>query len=246
MGKIRILRRQGKAYIELPAEMLSHEELELFPLREGYYLLSLPLGRPKQAQRGGLSGAEKQLLKKLLAIRFERRTPAYVAKTLSDSEKEMLKSLEQRGHVNVFKGKKYKQGVYNINDRTYPLLKTAEEPPKKPEARSYDSYTLLKTQGYAVMKGKREAFDLSQRLKHEGKANSARGIKAFDGNYYFVTSDYLSKAGKAISAVLNEDMDLTSIAEAAKLDADGCIAVLRLMAENGEIIEKKRGVFAPI
>jgi len=41
-------------------------------------------------------------------------------------------------------------------------------------------------------------------------------------------------------------MDCDSIAAAAKLDADGCRAALRLMAENGDIIEKKRGIFAAV
>jgi len=41
-------------------------------------------------------------------------------------------------------------------------------------------------------------------------------------------------------------MDPSSIASASKLEAGGCMAVLRIMAENGEIIERKKGVFAPV
>jgi hypothetical protein len=40
-------------------------------------------------------------------------------------------------------------------------------------------------------------------------------------------------------------MDAGAIAMAAKLEPDGCIAILNLMADRGEIIEKRKGVFAP-
>jgi len=241
MAKVRIFKRQEKAYLELPQDMLKYDELELFQLKEGYYLLSMPLGARK-----GLSESEKQVLRKLLSIRFEKRTPAYVAKALSAQEKEMLKDLEERGHVNVFRGKKYRNGVYNISDRTYPLLKRSAEPARKAAPRYSDHFTLLKTQGFIIIKERKEAFELSQRLKQEMKSGSAVGIKGFDGRFYIVTSGYLSKAKGAISSALSEDMDSASIAEAAKLDHDGCMAVLRVMAENGEVIEKKRGVFAPV
>lgn len=241
MAKVRILKRQEKAYLELPPEMLKYDELELFQLKEGYYLLSMPLRARKE-----LSESEKQVLRKLVSIRFEKRTPAYVAKVLSEQEKGMLEGLEKRGHINVFRGKKYKNGVYNISDRTYPLLKKGAEPAKKAAPQYSDHFTLLKTQGFIIIKERKEAFELSQRLKQEMKRGSAVGIKGFDGRFYIVTAAYLSKAKAAVSSALKEDMDNASIAEAARLDHDGCMAVLRVMAENGEIIEKKRGVFAPV
>ena len=83
-------------------------------------------------------------------------------------------------------------------------------------------------------------------MRQETKGRSAVGVKGFDGKFYIVTTEYLSKASGLISSVLKEDMDPASIAEATKLDPDGCMAVIRLMAENGDIIEKKRGVFAAV
>ena len=81
MARVRILRRQNSGYIELPKEMLGYEELELFQLKDGYYLLSVPLGEtakeqkePAVARSGEITPAERQVLKKLLAIRFEKRT----------------------------------------------------------------------------------------------------------------------------------------------------------------------------
>ncbi|MBD3210951.1 hypothetical protein GF318_06250 [Candidatus Micrarchaeota archaeon] len=245
MGRVRILKRNGKAYVELPPGLPDCDELEIYPLKEGYYLISLPLGRAVTRPKKGLSENDRQVLRKLLSIRFEKRTPAYVSKALSEQEKQILRDLERRGHVNVFRGKKYRDGVYNINDKTYPLLKN-RPPPSKPVQRNSDSFTLLKTQGYVVIPDRREAYSLSQKLKQDLKTGSVIGIRGFDGKFYAVTKQFLEKAEKAIAAALKEEMDISSIAETAKLNRDGCMAVLRIMAENGEVIEKKKGVFAPV
>lgn len=246
MPKVRVLRRENKAYVELPEEMLNYQELELFPLKKGYYLLSTPLGNEKQRAPGDpLDEEERHVLKKLLSIRFEKRTPPYVAKALSQQEKEVLRRLEKKNFVNVYRDKKYRQGVYNIRNKIYPLLRGERMQPKESKGPHSDSFSLLKTQGYIIIKDKREAFELSRRLNQE-KRNSAIGVKGFDGSFYIVTRDYLTKAQAAIFSVLKEEMDPPSIAEATKLDSDGCMTVLRLMAENGDIIEKKKGVFAPV
>src|SRR5512136_1479556 len=104
--------------------MVSSEEVEMFQLRDGFYLLSVPLGQggPRPREGGGVTDQEKAVLKKLLSIQFQKRTPAYVGKALSEGEKAVLDGLEKRGFVNVFRGDKYKDGVYNISDNIYPVL----------------------------------------------------------------------------------------------------------------------------
>lgn len=260
MVKIRILKRQNHGYIELPQEMAGQDEVELFQLREGYYLLSVPLGQATvktpaiQAEtRGPLNESERALLKKLLSIKFENRTPAYVSKALGNDEKAVLKELERKGFVNVFKGAKYKDGVYNIRDSIYPLLSQKEGGPETKETRPAQAqpavqtpYGLLHSQGFMIVADKNEARMLSERMADEMKRGAVQGIKGFDGRFYIVTRDYFTKAQAAITAVLKEDMNADSVAAAAKLNPDGCRAVLRLMAENGDIIEKRRGIFAAV
>jgi hypothetical protein len=260
MGRIRILRRQDKSYIELPQEMAGEEELELFRLKDGYYLLSLPLGgkapaearreAPAQAGREQISEREREVLRKLLSIKFENRIPAYVNKALTESDKEVLGELERRGLVNVFRGKKYTEGVYNIRDSIYPILAnkgTAEprQPPQQPSGRQ-GSISLLRSQGFLIVQDKREAMGLSEQLGPQMKSGQVIGVKGFDSKFYIVTRDYFSRAEARIAPALKEDMDAPSIASETKLDPEGCMAVLRIMAENGQIIEKKKGVFAPV
>lgn len=258
MAKVRVLRRQDKAYIELPPEITGQEELELFALKDGYYLLTVPLGQQQtQKQRGAISEIERSVLKKLLAIRFEKRTPEYVSKALSEREKDVLKELEQRGFVNVFKGDKYKDGVYNIRDSIYPLLSQKETgtgaeseatkaAPQRNAPQPSGAFSVLNTRGFIIVQDKREAMMLSEQMAQQMKKGEVVGVKGFDNRFYIVTRDYLTEACKKISSILKEDMDTLSIASAARLDPDGCVAALRLMAENGDVIERKRGVFAPV
>ena len=264
MANVRVLRKQEKAYIELPSDMAGYDALELFMLKEGYYLISVPLGanapQPMQGEaKGRVSDAEIAVMKKLLSIRFENRTPEYVGKALSETEMGILQGLEQKGMVNVFRGTKYKDGVYNISDHIYPLLQkgqaqgakgAAEEKPQAQAERSAPPVSptgaMLHSQGFIIIQDKREAMMLSESLGPQMKTGAVVGVKGFDGKFYVVTREYYSKARALIEALLKDQMDAPSVASAAKLDPEGCLAVLRLMAENGDIIEKKKGVFAPV
>jgi len=265
MVKTRIIKKQDKVYVELPSEMLDHDEVEIFQLKEGFYLLSIPLEGKKQdaikqetkdANDAEIGDREKTLLRKLMAIRFENRTPAHVLKTFSESELETLKLLEKKGLVNMFKGKKYVDGVYNIPDNTYSLLQKSAiqispNPPSNSNVSSYPiqssgALAMLNSRGFIIVNDRRDALTLSEQLSQEMKKGLVFGVKGFDNKFYIVTRDYLTLARTKISAILKKDTDLQSIAMAAKLDADGCSAALRIMAENGDIIEKKKGVFAPV
>lgn len=255
MAKARILRRQDRLYIEIPGEFAGFDELEMFQLREGYYLLSVPLGQGTAPAKQDISEQEKGVLRKLLSIRFENRTPAFVGKALTQAELEMLKELEKRRLVNVFRGDKYKDGVYNINDKIYPLLASRSEgrgpahgatTPAQSAPGPSGALSALNSRGFAIIADKREALILSEQLASEIKGGSIVGIKGFDGKFYLVTKNYLTSSAAAINSVLKEDMDVAAISLAARLEPDGCVAVLRLLAESGEIIEKKKGVFAPV
>ncbi|MEW6035529.1 MAG: hypothetical protein AB1529_02860 [Candidatus Micrarchaeota archaeon] len=264
MARVRILKRQDRAYMELPREMAAHDEVEVFQLREGYYLLSVPLGQPSPRQEGGISEAEKEVLKKLLSIRFENRTPEHVSGALSEEELSVLKGLEGKGLVYVFRGGKYKEGVYSVKDSAYSLAKDKKGPEagaraageggRRQETAHVQSeppqgggaIVTLKSRGFVVVNDKREAVALSDSLGSDMKSGAVVGVKGFDGKFYIVTRSYFMAAQASIASVLKDDMDAPSIASAAKLDPEGCMAALRLMAENGDIIEKKRGVFAPV
>jgi hypothetical protein len=264
--------------------MAGNEELELFQLKPGYYLLSIPLGAESggqttktgtQGSEGGgsvqqkpqpgaseqLSGAERAVLQKLLSIRFDQRVPANVSKMLDDGEKTVLKELERRNLVNVFKGTKYKDGVYSIKDSAFSMAQKGGESdgarqagrtmsqaaqPSFTNQASNDLAASLKSRGFIVINDRNQARALSESLSGEMKNGSVAGVKGFDNKFYVVTRNYLTQAQIAVAKALKEDMDAATVASAAKLDPEGCMAVLRILSEAGEILEKKKGVFAPV
>ncbi len=284
MVKSRVLRNQKKAYVELPPEMAEYDEIELFQLRDGFYLMSVPLSvthnatqpadanagqqQNTQDQKEAISEPEKALLKKLLGIKFSDRTPANVAKLLDQGEQKTLVSLENKGLVAVYRGKNYTNGVYSIPDNAYALINnngtqrvnnsnvignqdaTQTIQPNHPIANQVASQGVglntLNSRGFLIMQDKREAMMLSEQLGQEIKTGAVFGIKGFDNKFYMVTRKYFTSAQQQISDALKHEMDSASIAATTKLETDGCIAVLRLMSENGDIIEKKKGIFAPV
>ncbi len=263
MARARVIRKQDRCFIELPKEFLSVEEIELFPLRDGYYFLSMPLGQSQKpgSRQAGATGEEIAVLHRLQSIKFGDRTPDNVSKALSGPEKEVLKRLEEKGWVNVFRGNKYKNGVYNIADEVYPMLKSQDAPHARPAAEQRPeapqkaapaqslppSYALLMKQGYMVIKDQKDAKALSEMLKSDMKSGSVVGTKGFDGSFYVVTRDYFSSASKAIlDSIREKPGDVAAIAESSGLDADGARAVLQHLAESGDVIEKRKGTYAAV
>ncbi|MBI5698567.1 MAG: hypothetical protein HZC29_08860, partial [Thaumarchaeota archaeon] len=261
----KIIKRQEKGYVELPQDLAKNEEVELFQLRDGYYLLSIPLAeKPEEPNKSkgsnGLTDEEKFVLKKLLSIKFENRIPNYVNKALTDGEKNVLRELERKGLVSVYKGKKYVDGVYSIKDSAYLLVQGNSKPQnqtqqsrpinvggvEQPTQGTGGAVSVLNSRGFIIITDKREALSLSEILNGQMKSGAVVGVKGFDGKFYVVTREYFTNSQAKITAILKDHMDASAVASATKLDPEGCIAVLRLMAENGELIEKKKGIFAPV
>jgi hypothetical protein len=268
MARARVIKKQDRCFVELPKEFLSNDEVEIFPLKEGYYLLSLPLPEGAKAAQGpsskpettGAATAEEiAVLHKLQSIKFGDRTPGNVAKLLGGGEKAVLGALERRGWVNIFRGDKYRDGVYNIADEVYPMLKAREQParaqenPKSGQTAGQDqppSYALLAKQGYLVIRDQKDAKAVSEMLKTDMKAGSVVGTKGFDGAFYVVTRNYFERASSAILETLRADSaagaDAGKIATACRLEPDGVRAVLQQLAESGDVIEKRKGTYAAV
>ncbi len=253
--KIKIVKKGGGAYIELPGEFSQVEDVELFKLREGYYLVTLPLGaaaeKPKRQEFQIPSEAEKSVLKKLLSVKFQNRTPANVEKILSPDEKKVLKELEGKNFINVFRGRKYPYGVYNINDRVYSVLygertvtqKAARQPEKKEmKTNPADS---LEQKGYAVGTST-DLRGIIDKNKAEIKSGKVKGLKGFDGRFYIAKMDYVSRMSPLIIKQLDTERSIDEIAANLNVEPDAVRTVLHILAEAGDVIEKRKGVYAAI
>ena len=258
MGRAKIIKRQGRCFIELPPAFGSSEEAEVFELRDGFFLISTPLeqvkaGKPVEKTAVKEPGSEEiLLLRKLSSIKFNERTPENVERIFDAREKELLEKVLEKGWATLFKGRKYKNGVYNIPDNVYPLLRgkkadMVKAPLKEEKKEAADTVREeLEKKGYLVIRNQQEAKMLSEKLKEDLKAKSLAGIKGFDGMFYLVTKEFISGKGKAVLDFLAREADVKSIAHACGIDMDGVNALLNHLAESGDIIEKKKGVYIAV
>ncbi len=263
MGRGRVFKKGNMRYLELPPDLSECDDLELFFLREGFYLLCTRLEngktqqyKPIKKEEGPVLGEdEKKVLKKLFSIRFEKRIPSNVKRIITTDDADSLDRLVKRDLVNILKSKKYPEGVYNIDNGIYAMLNSKtghpqSRPVRKTQKRKAEKkenpYSLLMKNGFLVLKDKNEAFAFSNSVKSEIKNGKIKGIKGFDNKFYAVTEDYLENSSDKIMKALTEDGDIGQIAERSGLNQEGCKAIIKLLAERGDVIEKRKGVFSSI
>lgn len=251
-----IVRNKGHLYLLLPEGFPETGDVDVMHLKGGLYLISTePDGRPKEAAKPApqsmehtpqtISDAEKKIIKKLLSIKFEKRTPPYVEEYLNDTEFSTLKSLEMRKMVTLLKSQKYPQGVYNIDDNVYKqvMQNGPPVPPSQIKNPPSEPKELLKD-GFGIFESYNDAKQISNDLDKEIKSGNLSGLKGFDGRYYVASRKYVDANSQKILAALEKDANLETLSKATAMDPNGCLVLLRLLAENGDIIEKKKGMFA--
>lgn len=253
MGRIKIIKKGSEAYLQLPSEFANSDELELFALRDGYYLLSVPLDNagPKTQNsqpitQNQLSENEKLLLKNLLSIKFERRTPKNIDKMLEDNERTLLANLIKKEFVNVFKSKKYPDGVYNINDSVYPLLKNNNQTNKPTEQKNEQKNTVKissPSAAYMIISDQKEAYAFSQEMKKSGRDKDFMCLRGFDDKFYAVNKKYFTANSENIKSALRNESNIAAIAKLCNIELEGCRALLNVLADRGDVIEKRKDTF---
>ncbi len=207
-----------------------------------------------------LSSAEESLLNKILSHRFEDRTPSNILNRLTDAEKNVLKSLVNRGVLSVYKKGKYKgRGVYVVSKDIYNLInpfrpknddsrisqdasrRSAGKRGEKPE----DAVKQLNAKGFILISGDDVAKQVSQMLHDKVKRGDVVGIKGFDSNYYIFTKQYYSKLYNNISNYFENSnrATLSELSSALKIDEHACKGMLAIMLEKGDITERKKNVY---
>lgn len=257
--KVRIIKKGERCYAELPSEFLNYDEIEMFQLKEGYCLVTPVLENSSHQkiseESTDLGEDDKLLLNKMLGVKFEKRTPASFDKVIDDKEKGVLERLLNKRVITIFKSTKYPNGVYNVSDKAYAMLKGPQSvSPKtaigerKTENKNpdYSNYVALNTAGYMVIPDSRQAYYFSEAMKKLGKANDITGIKGFDGKFYVATKKYVMKVAQLLRQLKEDELNVQNAAQQCKIEPDGCRAVLKIMAEQGEALEKRKDDFVLI
>ncbi|MFA5077586.1 MAG: hypothetical protein WC488_04125 [Candidatus Micrarchaeia archaeon] len=265
---VKLIKKNGNSYLQLPEGFIECAEAELFHLREGFWLLSAgKMDKPRQPEQKAqpglrLSQREIAVLRKLMGIRFADRTPSKVEKSFPKEDQEIVRQLIKKNVVQVFYGEKYKKtGVYNINNRLYDEIERAESSPAPPSPRQAQQppqeqkafhpaqpflrYSELSKLGWMVISNPRDAEQFSFNLKNSGFSMNVKGVRGFDGRFYVATNAFVYAAYSKVQAVLakKSEMGLAEIAQLTGLEPEAVLVVLRILAESGEVLEKKRDLF---
>ncbi len=104
----------------------------------------------------------------------------------------------------------------------------------------------LEEKGYVVLQTETEAARLSLMLEDSIKHGQVLGTRSFSNKKFFiVTRGYLDRYVPSIFKMLRSGQKkVQEIADANDIESDAVRAMLYILAENGEIIEKKKDVFA--
>ncbi len=256
--KVSLFKKDNRMYLQLPEDFVHDGELELFALKPGFYLLSTSLG-PKAVpssdskppvQEDSLLPQEIALLKKLLSVRFEKRTPVHFKTSLSNEEQNHIAQLLAKKRISIFKSQKYPDGVYNIADSVYSLMQKKaldELPPRAfadPHVPSSNILDTISTKGYAVIEPK-DAYAVSEQIrKNPNDKKSITGIKSFDGKFYVVNGNFFMNVSSKIISILDKPMTIDQISQLVGAEPLGVRAVLTILAERGDVMEKRKDVFS--
>ena len=92
---------------------------------------------------------------------------------------------------------------------------------------------------YLILNNEVEARQLSVSIAQKIKSGEVIGVRGFDKRFYIVSRDYLNKTKSIIKEAVGNGADLNSIVSHSKLPLDACLAMLVVLKEEGELIEKK-------
>ncbi|GEM_PF-4251824 len=190
--------------------------------------------------KGGLDKEEIELLKKLKGIKFSERTGQGLKKSLSKREFEILKKLVKKGVVLYMKTGKYKSkgGVYSISKNYYSQIN--EKVGKNKEMVKSDIEREVENKGYLVVK----SLEGLEGIKPKLETGEYVIVKGFDGFYYLIKSQLLSDLGEKIKKLLkNGPMSLAEITAHTRKDKKLVKAVLEVLREAGDIMERKKEVY---
>jgi hypothetical protein len=166
--------------------------------------------------------------KKSLKMKVEGQFEKY----LSEKELKRFNELLKEGIIEKFKlNEKYKKAIYRI----------AQKKEKKFDFNS--STKTIEARGFQVLTPE-QAKDFSAKFEKEIKEEKIKGIKGFDGYFYVIYSDLLEEMKPKILVQLKHGrISLNELKEKSMLPIELIKAVTEFLKEEGEIIEKRKGIY---
>ncbi len=139
-----------------------------------------------------------------------------------------------------------RQGVARQNEYVAQKSKTAYNNYGNYNKQASPEVSRLNEEGYIVLQTESEAARVSLMFEDSIRHGQVLGTRSFGNKKFFiVTREFLDKHIPSIFKMLREDQKRVSdIAKTEGIDEDAARAILYILAENGDITEKRRDLFA--
>lgn len=102
----------------------------------------------------------------------------------------------------------------------------------------------LEEYGYLILQDELSAQSVSKQLEAQIKQGLVLGVRGFDKKFYIVSREfYLSRCEKVREALSGTEFTVPAASARVKESLNATKAVVQVMKDQGELIEKKMGVF---
>lgn len=159
--------------------------------------------------------------------------PDSLAKKSSLKDGEELEFFEVEPQVFIIASK---QKVAELMKNSfYPKHATAPESPLK---------KMLFAKGFLSIENEFQAREASSEFAKEISSRAILSANSFDKKAFLLTRSFFDEnAPKLMRALKDKDLQLAAIVEVTKLPQDACSALLCVLEEQGEVLEKRKGIF---
>lgn len=240
------------------------------PVTVQRYVPAPQAAAPKKEADVNLSQEEIDVLKKMDTLRYNMRDVDTVNKLLSEKERQTLKQLIAKKAVIPFQRDPKTKQLYSISKSVYdkylmrkkPGSKEVQAPPSAPVAPvqrfeqkpfmsikntmpENENIQYLEKNGFVVVNTEGEASALSLALEESIRRGHVLGTRSFSKKFYVVLRQFFDRYGTSIIKTLRESgaSRVPGVAKDVGIPEDGARAILYLLAENGDVTEKRRDLF---
>ncbi|MDP2718043.1 MAG: AbrB/MazE/SpoVT family DNA-binding domain-containing protein, partial [Candidatus Micrarchaeota archaeon] len=100
--------------------------------------------------------------------------------------------------------------------------------------------------GFKVLINEMDAKGFSARHEAAIKSGQIKGVRGFDKKFYLCSRAYFEENGPKVLAALKQEKTVPALSMETRLSEDALLTLVYLLKEEGEVIEKKRGVFVAV
>ncbi len=197
------------------------KKIEIKKVDDGVLVLLIKGGKKETKE-------EEKILELLRKTPLKNRVEGVFEKFLNKEYLPVFERMLERGEIVKFKlSEKYKKAIYKIKEEL--------------EAKAEN----VKQKEFWIFNDEKDAKKFSKENEKELRLGKIKGIKGFDGKFYFIRNSKYRKERKKILDYLKgkKEVALKDILNYLTIEKDLCLGIIEMLKEEGLIIEKRRNIF---